>query len=85
MFKGWVTVEKFVYGGNEWTFCAMQRDVVGYFLPLLAMTSCDLVNGAHRLGKPDLVAAIMEGVDLLSRCFPPCVEKVRRFGELPTL
>ena len=45
MFKGWVTVEKFVYGGNEWTFCVMQRDVVSDFLPLLAMAGCGLIDG----------------------------------------
>jgi len=46
----------------------MQRDValLGYFLPLLAMPDCGLVDDTYRLGKHDLVAAIMEGVDLFS-------------------
>ena len=28
MFKGWVEVEAFSYGGQKGTFCVMQRDVV---------------------------------------------------------
>ena len=48
----------------------MQRDVVGYFLPLLAVTGCGLVDNVYRLGKPDFVGAILEGVNLFSRSFP---------------
>lgn len=28
MFKGWIEIEKFVYQGNEGSFCVMQRDQV---------------------------------------------------------
>lgn len=37
MFKGWVEIERFAYGGTEGSFCMMQRDEVRPF-PVLSLS-----------------------------------------------
>ena len=65
-FKGWVTVENFVYDGAQGSFVVMQRDEV----ITLFSTNAIVAERCRILGFTAVLEAAVEGVDPARRCQP---------------
>jgi len=65
-FKGWVTVENFVYGDVEGSFVVMQRDEVIVHILVNVMVS----DRCQILGFTAVLATVVEGIDQARRCQP---------------
>lgn len=71
-FKGWVTVESFVYGDAEGSFVVMQRDEVTISIRTGVMTS----NWHQILGFTAVLATVVEGTNQAQRCQPARFEEI---------
>lgn len=71
-FKGWVTVENFVYGGVQGSFVVMQRDEV-----IISTLTDDIVSEYYQIpGFTTVLATVVESVDQARRCQPARFEEI---------
>ena len=71
-FKGWVTIENFVYGNVQGSFVVMQRDEVS----LSTLTDGATPYCLQIPGFPTVLATVVESTNQTQRCQPPRFEEI---------
>lgn len=71
-FKGWVTIENFVYGNVQGSFVVMQRDEVS-----ISTLTDDITPYRLQLpGFSTVLATVVESINQARRHQPPCFEEI---------